>query len=299
MARTEARIKATMWEDADFKALTPNAQWLYTMLLSQRGLSFAGVLPYTPKRWATLAKGVTPAVITRTIAELQTNRYIVVDTGTEELWIRTFVRHDGILDNPRLKRVHADDVNAIQSPIIRAEYHAEYGGTDPPPDGDTDGDRNRGTDPDSDPNNNGDTNGVAMPIGMGPTRTRGRSAGTPPPNTPSPAFRRPPSERPPTTPTGNGSRNPETDEKSGNPKNPPDPLVERWLTITGKPHTRPQTELIVRHLRAHVDPTVIDERIGYCATLDQPPHSPNYLLRTCADWAAQHNIAIPALPKGA
>ena len=42
MAREYSRVKVTIWADADFRSLTPRAQHLYFMLLTNPSLSMAG-----------------------------------------------------------------------------------------------------------------------------------------------------------------------------------------------------------------------------------------------------------------
>lgn len=119
MARTEARIHTSIWRDPDWRSLSVHAQWLYELLLSQPTVSFCGVLGLMPTRWAKMAKGMTAEVILDHLAELEGERYVVVDHDTEEVWIRSFVKWDGVLDQPGLTTAMMKDYGAIQSEPIR------------------------------------------------------------------------------------------------------------------------------------------------------------------------------------
>lgn len=97
MARTYAQIKVSVWQDDDFRSLTVDAQHLYFLLLTSPTLNLAGVHDWRPKRIATLTRGWTVAAVDKAAAELQHKRYIVLDTDTEEVLVRTLIRHDNIL----------------------------------------------------------------------------------------------------------------------------------------------------------------------------------------------------------
>jgi hypothetical protein len=94
MARTYAQVTVDIWEDPDWLALSQGAQRLYLLLLCQKKLSLIGLLPYTPARWARFAPDTDVADVEAAVAELEAGRFVVIDRETEELLIRTFVRHD-------------------------------------------------------------------------------------------------------------------------------------------------------------------------------------------------------------
>lgn len=54
--RKYAQILKRIWRDDDWRQLSVDAQWLYTALLSQDSINYAGVLAITVRRWANLAK---------------------------------------------------------------------------------------------------------------------------------------------------------------------------------------------------------------------------------------------------
>lgn len=121
MARSHAKLLTSIWLDDDFRALSPDAQWLYMALLSQSNLSYAGVAPLTKRRWAGLSARQTPHVVGEALAELEAARYVLVDDDTEEVLIRSFIRHDGGLKIPNVAKATVTAVACIASPRLRAE----------------------------------------------------------------------------------------------------------------------------------------------------------------------------------
>ena len=122
MARTHARIYGSIWQDPDFCALSSRAQRIYILALSQPGVSFCGVVSYTARRWAQMADDTGPKIVERAVSELETAGFVIADNQTQELWIRSFVRHDGILESPNLVTAMWKDVPGIFSPLIRNAF---------------------------------------------------------------------------------------------------------------------------------------------------------------------------------
>lgn len=125
MARDHARIKVNIWGDEDFKDLRAPQQHAYFVLTTQAKLSYCGVLDYIPSRLAKLAKGLTEAAVEAMVEGLEKAEYVVVDRDTQELLIRTFVRHDGLLESPNITKAMAKDYLEVISPRIRAAVLAE------------------------------------------------------------------------------------------------------------------------------------------------------------------------------
>jgi hypothetical protein len=94
VARAHGRILSTVWSDPDWVALSQGAQHLYMLLLSQSKLTLVGLLDYLPSRWARLAVDTSLTTVEANVAELEASRFVVVDRNTDELLIRTLVRHD-------------------------------------------------------------------------------------------------------------------------------------------------------------------------------------------------------------
>lgn len=119
MARTHARIYGAIWQDTDFASLKANVQRAYILAVSQPSVSFCGVVPYTPRRWAVMAADTTPGNISRSVGVLEEAGFVVTDLDTEELLVRSFIRHDGVLDSPNLIKAMWSDVRAVFSPRLR------------------------------------------------------------------------------------------------------------------------------------------------------------------------------------
>lgn len=125
MARDHARIKVNIWGDEDFKELRAPQQHAYFMLITQARLSYCGVLDYIPSRLARLAKGLTEAAVETMIEGLEKARYVVLDRDTQELLVRSYVRHDGLLESPNVCKAMAKDYGEVISPRIRAAVLVE------------------------------------------------------------------------------------------------------------------------------------------------------------------------------
>lgn len=97
MAREYAAVKVAIWQDDDFRELSPSAQHLYFVILTSPRLSFCGVAEWRPKRILPLAKGWTMADLYAAASELTAAHLLVVDEETEEALVRSFLRHDGVM----------------------------------------------------------------------------------------------------------------------------------------------------------------------------------------------------------
>lgn len=125
MAREHGRIRYQTWSDDDFRALKEAEQRAYMLALTQPGLSYCGVVPFTLRRWARLASDSSVVKLRKSIRSLQQARYVVVDEDTEEMLIRSFLRHDGILDSPNIVRASVKDFDNVGSKVLRAVFVIE------------------------------------------------------------------------------------------------------------------------------------------------------------------------------
>lgn len=117
-----AQILCRIWDDEDWKALSPRAQWFYMLLVSQASLNRAGVIALTARRWAKLAKGPSVAdQVSTAMAELEKADFIVVDQDTEELFVRSYMRNDGLTKRPNvLKRALREAMEVLSSKLRKA-----------------------------------------------------------------------------------------------------------------------------------------------------------------------------------
>lgn len=102
MARQYAQLNLSIWDDDDWLDLTPGAQHLYVTLLAHPTLSFAGVADWRPGRLMAMSKRWGTEAFYKAAFELSDAHYIVIDTLTEEVLLRSFLRHDKVLKQPRL-----------------------------------------------------------------------------------------------------------------------------------------------------------------------------------------------------
>ena len=120
MARDRANLRTDMISDDDYRKLTRDEQWLYaSVLLIHPTLSYAGVADWRPGRLAAIAAGTTSDDIRRIGQGLQEKYFIYIDEDTEEVFIRSFVKHDGLLKQYRLPISMANDYAGISSQKIR------------------------------------------------------------------------------------------------------------------------------------------------------------------------------------
>ncbi|TCO47324.1 hypothetical protein [Actinocrispum wychmicini] len=125
MARDHARIDVSIWDDPDFLELSCQAQRLYFLLLSQRELSYSGLLPMRLRRWASRSRSTTVEAITAALAELDAARFVVCDHDAEEVLIRSLIRNDGIYKQPNVLAGALREAFLITSPVLRAALASE------------------------------------------------------------------------------------------------------------------------------------------------------------------------------
>lgn len=119
MARTHARIFTSIWQDPDFVALSPAAQRLFVLILSQPKLTNVGVIDYRPSKWARMADGTTAEDIEDALDELERGLFVVIDYDTEELLVRTFVKNDGMCDRWQMVSSMWSAWELIESRMLR------------------------------------------------------------------------------------------------------------------------------------------------------------------------------------
>ena len=125
MAREYAKLLTRIWADSDFKALSGQAQRLYFQLISQPDMSMAGVVTLAEKRWSLQVGDQGERDIESTLAELEQRRFVVVDRGTQEVLIRSFIRSDGGWKSPTTMKSIDSSVRATLSDGLKAVMRDE------------------------------------------------------------------------------------------------------------------------------------------------------------------------------
>src|SRR5699024_4758647 len=98
--REYAQLKLSIWNDRDFTSLSVDAQLVYIMAMSHPTTNLAGVLDYSPQKFARLAGGLTPKRVTTAVAELARGRFVITDHDTGEMLVRTAARASGAWKKP-------------------------------------------------------------------------------------------------------------------------------------------------------------------------------------------------------
>jgi hypothetical protein len=120
MARSYAKLMVGIAADPDFAELTAGAQRLYMLLLANPKLSSAGCIPYQPTKWVKWSSDGTLEAIARACGELAAAGFVLLDDDTEEMLIRSFIRHDGGYKNPKMLKGVRSTIDGIESPSLRA-----------------------------------------------------------------------------------------------------------------------------------------------------------------------------------
>jgi len=124
--RDYANIQVSIWGNPDVRALPPLQQWLYLQLWTHPDLSYAGVLDWRPgKSIAPLSAGSTAASIQAILPLLIERRFVILDEETEELFLRPYFRHDGLLKQRTLPISVVNAYSATGSNLIRAAIIGE------------------------------------------------------------------------------------------------------------------------------------------------------------------------------
>ncbi|QWY81946.1 helix-turn-helix DNA binding domain protein [Arthrobacter phage Sicarius2] len=112
------RLQRRLKIDPEFCALTRDAQWLYETLLLD--VDFVGIADWRPKKLAKRAADTTADVIDRAAAELTSRLFIIVDEDTDEVFVRTFMKHDGLYKQPNMCKAMVKAFMSVGSPTLRS-----------------------------------------------------------------------------------------------------------------------------------------------------------------------------------
>lgn len=120
MPRDHARIRLDIWADDDFRGLPSMAQWLYMHLLTSPSLTFCGVTDWRPARIGAVTAELTAEDVESAAADLEDGMYVVVDRDSEEVLIRSFIKHDGLMKSPNMAKAMATAHAGTASAVLRA-----------------------------------------------------------------------------------------------------------------------------------------------------------------------------------
>lgn len=119
MARKQARLYCSIWDDMEFISLPQGAQRLYIFLMSQAPISLLGVLPLQPEKWARRASDTTKDSIIDDLKNLEDRRFVVCDWEEQECIVRRFVHYDGVVNSPKTRTIALESFSLVTSVLLR------------------------------------------------------------------------------------------------------------------------------------------------------------------------------------
>lgn len=119
MARKFAQVKLTIWGDDDFRALSPLEQHLYFVVMTAPSMTHCGVADWRPGRIVAHARGWTVGELQVAAGGLIGQMYLLVDESTEEVLLRSFVRHDELMKQPKMAVAVCRAHDSVASPVLR------------------------------------------------------------------------------------------------------------------------------------------------------------------------------------
>lgn len=123
MARSEARLQFGIWRDG-LDGLSPHAKLLYVVLLTEPTVNHAGVGAVRVALWARNAN-LTVAETQKALAELVDGTYVLMDDETEEVFVRTMIRNDGVWKQPYVLKGALQEALLTTSRFLRRALAGE------------------------------------------------------------------------------------------------------------------------------------------------------------------------------
>lgn len=123
MARSEARLQFSIWREG-LDGLTPHARLMYVVLLTEPTVNHAGIGAVRSSRWARNS-GLTLEEAEKALRELTDGQYLLIDEDTEEVFVRTLIRNDGVADQPNVLKGALREALHTASPALRKAIAAE------------------------------------------------------------------------------------------------------------------------------------------------------------------------------
>lgn len=123
MARSEARLQFGLWRTG-LEGLSAHAKLVYAVLLTEPTINQCGVGAIRTSRWARDAS-LTIAETDKALGELVTENKILLDDDTEEVFVRTLIRNDGVAKQPYVLKGALREALQTTSPTIRRSLAGE------------------------------------------------------------------------------------------------------------------------------------------------------------------------------
>lgn len=123
MARSEARLQIGMWR-AGLEGANAFEKLVYAVLLTESTLNHAGVGAIRLTRWAKDAS-LTVEETEKALTGLCNGNWVILDDDTEEVFVRTLLRHDKVAEQPYVLKGALKEALLTVSPRIRVALAAE------------------------------------------------------------------------------------------------------------------------------------------------------------------------------
>jgi len=114
-----AVIGTAIWNEPSIRALPYAQQHAYLLAYTQPNLNRCGVVSYNLRKWSGLSSDLTVKHLRRQYGALHDSRHIVLDDDHEELFVRTYIGHDGLLAQPLVIAALIRDWTEVMSPTVR------------------------------------------------------------------------------------------------------------------------------------------------------------------------------------
>jgi hypothetical protein len=125
MANTAGVLKESIWRDKEFRALPRTAQATYAQLISQKELDRSGVQPLQIAKWTKGCDTFTAEDFAADLKVLEQRRFVFVDEDTDELFIRSYMRHCDVARYPNILKNALRCAGMVASDKIRFELAKE------------------------------------------------------------------------------------------------------------------------------------------------------------------------------
>ncbi len=119
MAMDHAKVRRNIWADEDFRELPQRAQWLYLYVMTSPSLSYCGVADWRPARIAAATDDLTARDVEVAAVEPEMNHYLVIDRETEEVLVRSWVKHDELMDRWNMAAAMSRAYGQVASKVLR------------------------------------------------------------------------------------------------------------------------------------------------------------------------------------
>ncbi|OBJ62510.1 hypothetical protein [Mycobacterium asiaticum] len=125
MANAAGVLKESIWRDREFRALPRTAQATYAQLISQKELDRAGVQPLQIFKWAKGCDNFSAEDLMADLKVLEEHRFVFVDEDTDELFIRSYMRHCDVARYPNILKNALRCAGMVASEKLRHELAKE------------------------------------------------------------------------------------------------------------------------------------------------------------------------------